>query len=118
MNEYYSFGTTEDINFNDRSIQESVEQLIESINRCNETNIKLRKNHTNLLSIVSIVYNDEPETVYHHSPQQYTVEFVCFICGVISMWTGFSIFSLYTFGRRALIQSKKSLKIKTLVKSL
>ena len=61
-------------------------------------------------SMVFIFYSDQPDTVYRHSPQ-YTVEFICFICSVISLWTGFSIFSIYTFGRRALIIRKKIIQI-------
>ena len=37
INEYYSFGTTEDISFNDGFGQESIEELIKLTNRFNTT---------------------------------------------------------------------------------
>lgn len=69
------------------------------------------------ISWVMIAYGDEEDTVYRHSPQQEPVEFICFICGVISLWTGFSIFSIYSFGRRVLIANKRSIKFDTIIKT-
>ena len=76
INEYYSFGTTQDTNFNDRFSQEYLQLLIKSINWSNIPNIKLRENDTNLVSFVNIVYNDEPETIYHHFQRGYLLTVV------------------------------------------
>ena len=76
---------------------------------------KLPKYDIDSITQVKIVYNDEPDTIYTHSPQQYTVEFICFIGGVISLWTGISVISLYAYGKRFLMSQKK---IKQKAKSL
>ena len=51
------------------------------------------------MSEVFIEFNNEPDTIYTHSPQQHPVEFICLIGGIISLWTGFSIFSIYAYGK-------------------
>ena len=66
----------------------------------------------NLLSFVQINFNNEPDTIYTHSPLQYPIEFICLIGGVISLWTGFSIFSIYAFGKR--ITNRKQNKIEAI----
>ena len=40
------------------------------------------------------------DTIYTHSPQQYPIEFICFIGGVISLWIGFSVLSMCGFGKQ------------------
>ena len=54
----------------------------------------------NLISKIYIYFNKEPDTIYTNSPQQHSIEFICFIGGVISLWTGFSAISMYAYGRR------------------
>ena len=54
----------------------------------------------NLLTHLKISVSDDLDTIYSHSPQQYIIEFICFVGGVISLWTGFSVLSLYTLGKR------------------
>ena len=76
INEYYSFGTTQDTNFNDRFSEEYLQLLIKSINRSNIPNIKLRENYTNLVSLINIVYNNEPETIYHNFQKGYLLTVV------------------------------------------
>ena len=60
------------------------------------------KYNNSLITQVQIVFDGEPDIIYRHSPSQYPVEFICFIGGVISLWTGFSVFSLYAYGKRFL----------------
>ena len=66
----------------------------------------------NLITCIEIVFGDEPDTIYTHSPQQYPIEFICLIGCVISLWTGFSIMSMYGYGKGLLkgqkVKSKKS----------
>ena len=109
-NEYYSFKTVLDVKIDDPKVK-GYETL--SLSKMSSNQSQYKSN-----SMVMIIYSDEPDTVYRHSPEQNTVEFMCFICGVISLWTGFSIFSIYTFGRRALIIRRKSLKFNTIAKTL
>ena len=107
INEYYSFKTIIDLKLDeDPQVRTS---YLNAINK--ETNI-------NNISVIGISYDDEPDTIYNHTPQQEIVEFVCFFCGVISLWTGFSIFSMYTFSRKVLIRSKKTLKLNTVNKNI
>ena len=53
-----------------------------------------------LVTSIDIVFHDDPDTIYRHSPQQHFVEFACYIGGVIALWTGFSVMSLYAVGQR------------------
>ena len=62
----------------------------------------------NSISYINII-TFNPNTIYSHSPQQPPVEFICFIGGVISLWTGFSVISIYAYGKQ--IFSKKQNKI-------
>ena len=50
-------------------------------------------------SIIRIYVSGEPDTIIAHSPQFYPIKFICFIGGVISLWTGFSLYSLYGYGK-------------------
>ena len=54
----------------------------------------------NLIIHLKISVSDDLDTIYSHSPQQYIIEFICFVGGIISLWTGFSVLSLYAFGKR------------------
>ena len=65
----------------------------------NKTTFKSKLN-TNLMSALHVQFDNDPDTIYTHSPQQYPIEFICLIGGVISLWTGFSVLSLYAFGKR------------------
>ena len=61
------------------------------------TNIK---NYINKIgSVIRIYASGEPDTIIAHSPQFYPINFICFIGGVISLWTGFSLYSLYGYGK-------------------
>lgn len=44
----------------------------------------------------------QPDTIITHSPQFYPIELMCFIGGLISMWTGFSVFALWNYGEQLL----------------
>ena len=59
--------------------------------------------NSSLVSSIDIAFHDDPDTIYHHSPQQHFVEFACYIGGVIALWTGFSVMSLYAVGQRLFI---------------
>lgn len=75
--------------------------VFEVLERQNLDKLLSKHPHLNSKSITSIdiVFHNEPDTIYHHSPQQYFVEFACYIAGVISLWTGFSVMSLYAVGQ-------------------
>ena len=71
-------------------------QFNESIFKSKNKNVKA---NINLISEIEIEFNSQPDTIYSHSPKQYPVEFLCFIGGVISLWTGFSVASIYAYGK-------------------
>ena len=65
------------------------------------------------------MFGDEPNTIYTHSPQQYPIEFICLIGWMISLWTGFSVMSMYGYGKELLKGQKvKSKKPVVLVNNL
>ena len=88
-NEYYSFKLIMDSDFKSRMNQQAFDIVLSSLNKTG----KITRNYSDSLTHVRIIFGDEPDTIYNHSPQQYPVEFICFIGGVISLWTGFSIIS-------------------------
>ena len=67
-----------------------VDDYLKLFNKTFKSNNKNAKPDINLTSIIYIEFNNEPDTIYTHSPQQYPIEFICLIGGVISLWTGFS----------------------------
>lgn len=50
-----------------------------------------------LMTKLVVVYADEPDTIFEHTPTQHFVEYACYTGGVISLWTGFSIISVYAY---------------------
>ena len=95
-NDYYSFKLIMDSNFENLLNEPVFDGVLSSLNVMG----KLSRNDSDLLTHIKIVFGDEPDTIYSHSPQQYPVEFICFIGGVISLWTGFSIISTYAKWKR------------------
>ena len=93
------------------------EPLNSVLNDVDKTKSNLNKQDLDLVSYIRILQSNEPYTIYRHSPQQHPVEFICFIGGIISLWTEFSVLSIYAYGKRFLIkrqiqkQSKKSVYI-------
>ena len=68
------------------------DKIVEYKKYLNKTFLKLNKNakaDINLVSIVYINFNDDPDTIYTHLPQQYPIEFICFIGGIVLLWTRF-----------------------------
>ena len=47
-----------------------------------------------------LIATNQPDTHYIHCPEQLLVEYICHVAGVISLWTGFSILSIYSFAKR------------------
>ena len=90
FNEYYSFKVVSDKELMGKIFSE---RTFKSKNPNVKSDINLR-------SIVRILFNKEPDTIYIHSPQQYPIEIICFIGGVISLWTGFSVISIYAYGKQ------------------
>ena len=73
---------------------------------------KINISTTDLESTISVgITNFSPDTIYRHSELQPPVEFVCFIGGVIGLWTGFSVYSIYAYGKQ--VFSKKHNKIES-----
>ena len=89
-----------------------IHHYLKSFNKTFKSNNKNAKPDINLMSVIYIDFNNEPDTIYIHSPQQYPIEFICLIGGVISLWTGFSVVSLYAFGKR--IINRKPNKIEAI----
>ena len=90
-NEYYKFKL-----ISDQKLSQSYEgeALANHLMGLNQTVVK----DIDLLVHVNILFGDQFDTVYNHTPQQYPVEFICFIGGIISLWTGLSVLSIYTHG--------------------
>ena len=101
LNEYYTIKLIDKKIFKDFATENEVNKYINYINKTiynsNKTKVKV---DTNSISYICILFNNEPDTIYTHSPQQYPIEFICFIGGVISLWTGFSVLSMYGFRKR------------------
>ena len=56
---------------------------------------------------------------YIHSPYQHPIEFICFIGSVISLWTDFSVISMYAYGKRFFRRNQKQKqKMKKITKLL
>ena len=47
-------------------------------------------------SVMEVILPPTPEVDYIHNPKLETVEFVCYVASVLSIWFGFSIFTLYS----------------------
>ena len=77
-----------------------INEHLGNFNKTFKSNYPNAESDIKLMSIVEIHSNDELDTIITHSPQQQPVEFICFIGGVISLWTGFSIFSIYAYGKQ------------------
>ena len=91
------------------------DKIIEYEKYLNKTFFKLNKNakaDINLVSIVYINFNDDPDTIYTHSPQQYPIEFICFVGGIASLWAGFSVASMYAYGKH--VFNRKQNKIEAI----
>ena len=66
--------------------------------------------NSNLVTSIEIVFNNNPDTIYTHSPQQYFVEFACYIGSVIALWFGISVMSLYAYGKMFLLKNITQIK--------
>ena len=78
-----------------------------------QTNFYNEENST--FTFVRIFTSDEPDTIYTHSPLFYPIEFICFIGGVISLWTGFSVLSMYAYGKGFLVKKQNQINPKKMV---
>ena len=96
INEYYS--SLKILHHNSEHFNVTCNSMSLSNQQFNKTEIKQ--------AFVDVVFADEPDTIYRHSPQQHIVEFICFVCSIISLWTGFSVFSTYACGIKTFIMSK------------
>ena len=85
VNEYYSMKTI----FNDDIPDKKLKDLS-----------KYPKHNSNLVTTIYIEFVGDSDTIYTHSPEQYFVEFACYIAGVIALWTGVSVMSLYAYTKR------------------
>ena len=95
FNEYHSFKVV----YDNKLVNNFIALL--KFNESFKSNNPNAKPDINLMSVVRIYFNtNEPDKMYTHSPQQHPIEFVCFIGGVISLWTGFSVISMYSYGKR------------------
>ena len=97
INEYYKIILKADKKFKEMIRNNSSEK---SLNTFFSFTDQKKKADINLLSQIHIYFNTEPDTIYTHSPHQYPIEFICLIEGVISLWTGFSVVSIYAYGKR------------------
>ena len=107
FNEYYSFQVLSENKIPNDRIYEISKYFNESTFKSNNPNTKF---DINSISTILIRSSNDPETIYTHSPQQYPIEFICFIGGVISLWTGFSVHSIYAYGKRFLRRNQNKVE--------
>ena len=113
IDEYYAIKLVAEKKFNDMISDKNINAYKNYFNNSTfKSNNKNAKPDLNLLSEIFVQFNNDPDTIYTHSPQQYPIEFICLIGGVISLWTGFSVLSLYAFGKR--IINRKQNKIEAI----
>ena len=97
INEYYTIKPTSVNKFKKILSNKQIDTFIKVYTKRN--NFNLSTNHINSISSIQIV-TFNPSIIYRHSAQQLPVEFICFIGGVIKLWTGFSIYSIYVYGKQ------------------
>ena len=106
INEYYTIKPVAATKFKKIWSNKQIDTFIKYFTKRNNFNLSTD-------DIDSIWYIDiitlTPDTIYHHLAQQPPVEFICFIGGVIKLWTGFSVHSIYAYGKQMF--SKKQNKI-------
>ena len=95
VNEYYTFKPVVPVPLNNESFKRKFLDLW-----LNETSTGMKNDYAKFTRVEIFFFGDEPDTIYRHSPAQHPVEFVTFLCGVISLWTGFSVMSMYAYGKR------------------
>ena len=100
INEYYTIRLVGEKKTKDVISDVLIEAFLEIFNETFKLNNKNAKSDINFISQIIIQFNNEPDIIYTHSPQQYPIEFICLIGWVISLWTGFSVISLFDFGKR------------------
>ena len=111
INEYYAI----------KFVDEKIMKEMASINKINEikksfnespfkSNNKNAKADINSISKIFIKFNKEPDMIYTHSPQQHPVKFLCLIGGIISLWTGFSLISIYDYTRKIFIRKENKIE--------
>ena len=114
INEYYEIKPILMSGFKERFGKKFVNTILPKLN---SSTFKLDKNDINLITSIQIIFGDEHDTIYAHSPQQKLVEIISFVGGIISLWTGFSVLSIYAYGKRIFIrnqiekQSQKSIQV-------
>jgi hypothetical protein len=61
---------------------------------------------------IDITCPSDPETTYGHKPRIETIEFLCYIASILSLWFDFSFFSLYFLIKNSLKWFDSRSKIK------
>ena len=96
FNEYYSFQILSENEIPIDNYLELLQYFNEITFKSNNPNAK---SDIHSISTIIIRSSNDPDTIYAHSQKQYPIEFICFIGGVISMWTGLSVNSIYAYGK-------------------
>ena len=86
VNEYYTFKPVVPVPLNNESFKRKFLDLW-----LNETSTGMKNDYAKFTRVEIFFFGDEPDTIYRHSPAQHPVEFVTFLCGVISLWRSFSV---------------------------
>lgn len=104
IEEFYSMKTIIDRNIKDEHgyLFSGIEVMMQQFSELQlKGKLNFSKNDLDKVSYVTIDFGEEPDTIYTHSPLQKPVEFICFIWGVVSLRTGFSVYSIYDYRKRA-----------------
>ena len=97
FNEYYLFQILSENEIPTNKYLELLQYFNETTFKSNNPNAK---SDIHLISTIIISSSNDPETIYAHSQKKFPIEFICFIGGVISLWTGFSVISMYAYGKQ------------------
>ena len=109
INEYYTIKLVGEKKIREVISDVLVNVVLEVFNETFKSN-KNAKADINLITQIDINFNNEPDIIYIHTPQQYPIEFICLLGGVISLWTGFSVISLFAFGKKFFRRKQNEIK--------
>lgn len=104
-NQYYSFKSIDSFHLNEDFNSEKLNSL--------NLSEKRMKNDVNLFTKVEIVSDDEPNTIYMHSPQQCLSDLIFFVEQIIILWVGFYVILRYVHVKLFVDQRKKQSKQET-----
>ena len=65
-------------------------------------------------SILSLAFSTVPQISHYHKPKLETIEFLCYLASIVSLWFGFSMISTYDWLKIIITKINQSTKIKVI----